>query len=208
MNAPGIPVFYGAFDKNTCVAEVRALVGGKVVVSKFELLRNIRLLDFDALSEVDDGGSYLDPGYAERRGRAAFFKWLVGEISRPVMPQDEVFEHIPTQAMAEYLASKASPPLDGIIFRSSQTGGMATIWCCSIMHLKSSLTISHQGPGWKHTSMILTKRTAVVKSMYSRSCHLRGHKEGLESRNTRASSWIIPANLPYAWTWKASKFCT
>ena len=123
MNAPGIPVFYGAFDKNTCVAEVRALVGGRVVVAKFELLRTIRLLDFDALSEVDDGGSYLDPGYAERRGRAAFFKWLVGEISRPVMPKDEVFEHIPTQAMAEYLASKASPPLDGIIFRSPQTGG-------------------------------------------------------------------------------------
>ena len=38
------------------------------------------------------------------------------------MPQDEVFEYLATQVVAEYLANKVEPRLDGIIFRSSQTG--------------------------------------------------------------------------------------
>ena len=121
MNAHGVSVFYGALDGDTCLAEVRALVGSSVVLARFELLRTVRLLDFDALAELDERGSYFDPDYAEHLSRAAFFKWLVREISRPVMPQDEVVEYIPTQAMAEYLANVDSR-LDGIIFRSSQTG--------------------------------------------------------------------------------------
>ena len=124
MNAQGISVFYGALDPDTCVAEVRPLVGSKVVVAEFELLRPLRLLDFDTLAELHDGGSYFDAEFADRRGRAAFFKWLVGEIGGPVMPQDESFEHIATQAMAEYLSNIGNPRLDGIIFRSAQTGGV------------------------------------------------------------------------------------
>ena len=45
MNVPGIPVFYGAMDKSTCVAEVRALVGCHVVLAKFELLRTVHEVD-------------------------------------------------------------------------------------------------------------------------------------------------------------------
>ena len=124
MNASGVPVFYGAVDEGTCVAEVRAPVGSYVVVGRFELLRPVRLLDLDALAEVDVEGSYFDPDYAMHKGRAAFLRQLVTEISRPVMPQDEAMEHLATQAVAEYLANKSSPRLDGIIFRSSQTGGV------------------------------------------------------------------------------------
>ena len=124
MNAQGISVFYGALDPDTCVAEVRPLVGSKVVVAEFELLRTLQLLDFDTLAELHDGGSYFDADFADRRGRAAFFKWLVGEIGGPVMPQDESFEHIATQAMAEYLSNIENTQLDGIIFRSAQTGGV------------------------------------------------------------------------------------
>ena len=122
MNAPGIPVFYGALDEDTCVSEVRAPVGSDVVVAKFELLRPVRLLDFDALAEVYEEGSHFDPEYRERRGRWAFLRQLVHEASMPVMPQDEEFEYLPTQAVAEYLAQKANPPVDGILFRSTQTG--------------------------------------------------------------------------------------
>ena len=123
MNARGISVFYGAFEKDICIAEVRPPVGSKVVVAKFSPLRKLRLLDLDALAEVDDSGSCFDPGYAERRGRASFFKWLGSEISRPVMRDEEEFEHIATQAMSEYLANKVFPRLDGAIYRSTQVGG-------------------------------------------------------------------------------------
>ena len=123
MNPQGISVFYGALDKYTCIAEVRAPVGSSVVVGKFDLLRTIRLLDLDALADVYARGSIFDPSYRELEGRAAFFTRLVSEISGPVMPQDEEVEYLSTQAVAEYLAQKTNPRIDGIIFRSSQTGG-------------------------------------------------------------------------------------
>ena len=123
MNAPGIPVFYGALDEDTCMAEARAPVGSYVVVAKFEVLQPLRLLDFDSLKKVYVEGSHFDPDYAWRLGRASFLERLVREMSRPVMPVDEAFEYLVTQAVAEYLAHKVEPRLDGIIFHSSQTDG-------------------------------------------------------------------------------------
>ena len=121
MNAGGIPVFYGALDESTCVAETRPPVGSHVVIARFELLRPVRLLDFDALAEVLVEGSHFDPEYAARAGRAAFFRRLVREVTLPVMPQDEEAKYLATQVVAEYLANKVEPRLDGILFRSTQT---------------------------------------------------------------------------------------
>ena len=122
MNQKGVPVFYGAMDRSTCVSEIRAPVGSHVVVGEFELLRPVRLLDLDALAKVHVKGSYFDPDYSIQTNRAAFLKRLVDEVSRPVMPQDEATEYLQTQAVAKYLAEKSCPPLDGILFRSSQIG--------------------------------------------------------------------------------------
>lgn len=123
MNAPGIPVFYGALDEDTCVAEARAPVGSHVVVAKFEILRPLRLLDFDSLTKIYVERSHFDPTYASHIGHASFLRRLVREMSRPIMPGDEAFEYLVTQAVAEYLAHKVEPRLDGIIFHSSQTDG-------------------------------------------------------------------------------------
>ena len=123
MNPQGIPVFYGAMDKFTCVSEVRPPVGSRVVVGRFGLLQAIRLLDLDMLATVHARGSLFDPNYSEQEGRAEFFRHLVSDISRPVMPQDEALEYLSTQVVAEYLAHKVNPRVDGVIFRSSQTAG-------------------------------------------------------------------------------------
>ena len=123
MNIEGNPVFYGAMDEQTCVSEVRAPVGAHVVVGRLDYLRPVRLLDVDALSDVYPEVSYFDRSYYERNGRAAFLSRLAREISRPVTPKDEASEYLPTQAVAEFLANNVTPPLDGIIFLSSQTGG-------------------------------------------------------------------------------------
>lgn len=123
MNATGISVFYGATDANTCIAEVRPPVGSNVVVGQFQIIRKIRLLDLNILSQIYVKGSCFDPEFNERLGRAAFLKHLVGEMTKPVMPDEETFEYLPTQVTAEYLAEKVKPRLDGIIFNSSQTQG-------------------------------------------------------------------------------------
>jgi RES domain len=39
------------------------------------------------------------------------------------MPDDEPFEHLATQAIADFLATEASVPIDGIIFPSVQAAG-------------------------------------------------------------------------------------
>ena len=122
MNAAGISVFYGAADADTCIAEIRPPIGSHVVVGKFKIIRNISLLDLDMLSQVYAKGSYFDPQYGGRKGHAAFLRNLVGELTKPVMPGEEIFEYLPTQAVAEYLAEKISPRIDGIIFKSSQAG--------------------------------------------------------------------------------------
>ena len=124
MNAQGIPVFYGALNESTCISEVRAPVGSHVVIGKFEVMKPLRVLAFDALSEVYSDVSYFDPNYTEQRSREAFLKQLVVEMSRPIMPQDETLEYLATQVVSEYLANRINPPIHGMIFPSSQTGGV------------------------------------------------------------------------------------
>lgn len=123
MNSAGIPVFYGAMDRKTCVAEVRPPVGSRVVTGKFEILKTVRLLDLNLLERVFVETSHFDERYSEQYSRYAFLRHLVTEITAPVMPQDEAKEYLATQVIADFLAFKVSPRLDGILFRSSQTDG-------------------------------------------------------------------------------------
>jgi hypothetical protein len=123
MNPVGVSVFYGARDIHTCIAEIRAPVGAYVVSGQFEVMRPLRLLDFEALMDIATAGSYFDPEFKHSRDKAEFLKRLAEEMSRPVMPADELLQYLPTQAVAEWLSERFDPKLDGIIFHSSQTGG-------------------------------------------------------------------------------------
>ena len=123
MNAAGISVFYGAIEDETCIAEARAPVGSYVVLGRFELIKPVRILDLDVLTKVVTEGSWFHPEFTTRSNRAAFLRRLAAEISQPIMPRDEEFEYLPTQAVSEYLASCVEPHLDGIIFHSAQTAG-------------------------------------------------------------------------------------
>ena len=87
MNAAGIPVSYGALDKDTCIAEIRPPVGSYVITGKFELLKDVYLLDLNLLQDVTIETSYFDPEYADRSNRVAFLKQLGRELTKPVMPE-------------------------------------------------------------------------------------------------------------------------
>lgn len=123
MNARGISVFYGANNPNVAVAEVRPPVGSKVIVAKFVITRPLRLLDLSALGFVTRNGSVFDPGYAERLEHSTFLRSLCKLMTKPVMPDDEALEYLPTQAIADFLATENTPVLDGIIFPSVQADG-------------------------------------------------------------------------------------
>ena len=121
MNASGISVFYGATETKIALAEVRPPVGSRVAVARFDIIRPLRLLDLTALSQVDEeDGSIFDTDYASRLSRMMFLRSLSTRMSRPIMPDDQDSEYLPTQVIADFLASKKEVALDGMLFPSVQ----------------------------------------------------------------------------------------
>lgn len=120
MNARGISVLYGATSAGVALAEVRSPVGSKVAAAKFDIIRPLRLLDLTALDGVQDGGSIFDPSLKGRLERVAFLRTLGEHMTRAVMPDDEAFDYLATQAVSDFLATENEPRLDGIIFGSAQ----------------------------------------------------------------------------------------
>lgn len=121
MNACGISVFYGATAKGVALAEVRPPVGSYVALASFKVIRPLRLLNLSALEKAHDDGSHFDPTLLGRLERVAFLRTLGKKMTRPVMPDDQEFDYLATQAVADYLATENDPPLDGIIFESTQS---------------------------------------------------------------------------------------
>ena len=123
MNARGVSVFYGASDAEVALSEVRPPVGSEVAVARFEMIRSLKLLDLTALSIATVDGSIFDETYIMFLEKAAFLRRLSKTITAPVMPDDEEFAYLATQAIADYLAANSTYALDGIIFPSSQLPG-------------------------------------------------------------------------------------
>jgi hypothetical protein len=92
------------------------------MIGRFQITRPLKLLDVEALRSIYVEGSIFDPTYIERLKKAKFLASLSSQITKPVMPDDEPFEYFVTQGIADYLATKKEPNLDGIIYRSVQHG--------------------------------------------------------------------------------------
>lgn len=122
MNPHGISVFYGATDPMVALAEVRPPVASRVVVGRFGFLKPLHLLDLEALRVLQVKGSIFDRTFLARLQKAKFLEWLSRRIGTPVMPDDEPYEYLPTQAVADFLATNANPLLHGILYPSVQGG--------------------------------------------------------------------------------------
>lgn len=156
MNAKGISVFYGATSQEVALAEVRPPVGSWVALARFEIIRPLRLLDLAALGDVSESGSIFDPDYAYRLGRMMFLRTLSRRMSRPVLPDDQEMEYLPTQAIADYLSTEGKVPLHGILFPSVQVGGSGLN---AVLFHKASLCEELELPDG-------TELTATTYSMY------------------------------------------
>jgi hypothetical protein len=123
LNAAGISVFYGAFDRKTCIAEVRPPVGSSVVIGEFKALRKLSLLNLARLRSLAVNEKFLSPGYSERSKQFAYLRGIANKFSLPVMPGGEEFDYLLSQMAFEFLGSVATPQLDGIIYPSVQMEG-------------------------------------------------------------------------------------
>jgi hypothetical protein len=124
MNPEGVPVFYGAFDRETCVAELRPAVGGSVISGQFKLTRDLRVLDFKRLEDAYEHAplSLFDPESRLKIERRKFLTTFHDKIKSPVLPKQE-HEYLTTQVIAEYLSTQYTPRIDGVIFSSAQNSG-------------------------------------------------------------------------------------
>ncbi|HMG77188.1 MAG TPA: RES family NAD+ phosphorylase [Xanthobacteraceae bacterium] len=113
MNVEYIPAFYGAFCKETAIAEIRPSIGDEVAVGEFVLVRDIRVFDFTAFS-LRLGDKWRD---AVSHTRYDFINQMQEEISRPISPFAMQREYIATQIVAEYLREYFA--CDAVIYNSS-----------------------------------------------------------------------------------------
>lgn len=120
MNPAGIPVFYGAYDRNTCIVELRPPAGSRVVTGKFKLCKPITILDLTVFDQpMDLPGIFADPDRTIRLHQM-FMREFHDEIAKPILPCDEAIDYIITQVISEYLSCKLG--VTGLVYRSAQSG--------------------------------------------------------------------------------------
>jgi hypothetical protein len=195
MNAGGIAVFYGATSPSVVLSEIRPPVGSYVVIGRFNLTRKVRLLDIEALASIRVTGSVFDEGYLRRIQQALFYKTLGHRISMPVMPDDQLFEYLPTQVVADYLASHAKLDLDGIIYRSAQ--GPSSGANVVLFHKASRVEIPRYPDGTKYHARPWGKDEDEAYNQYLVSIDVP-HRKTLEVQRPR---FLPPGFDDVDWSW-------
>jgi hypothetical protein len=127
MNPAGISTFYGAFNLETCIAELRPSVGSYVMGAKFSITEPLCVLDTTRFQAPPKELNIFAPDHIRRAAQWRFMCRFMDEIGQPISPTDEHLDYIPTQAVAEYLLhhhafsfAGRSGKIEAIIYRSAQ----------------------------------------------------------------------------------------
>lgn len=134
MTAAGIPVFYGALDRDTAIAETLAhatSAGEKVRASwgTFKTLVPMRVLDLTLLPPIP--GTFS--ANRQHRQSLQFMEQFAEEVARPIDHDGrEHIEYAPSQVVAEFFRHAYTSPNGesclGILYRSSaQLGGVSCV---------------------------------------------------------------------------------
>jgi hypothetical protein len=124
MNRAGKPMFYGAANTTTAAAEIgRARAGDETIIGAWALTRPARVLDLASDHELPN---FYDVEKAWLRWRLLFLADFADDVSQPI-GVNQLADYRATQIFMDYLRSRVSG-IDGIIYRSSQTGER----CCAL----------------------------------------------------------------------------
>jgi hypothetical protein len=123
ISAAGIPLFYGALDDETAIAETVDPVDAaesKVALGHFQPIVPLRVLD---LTRLPAPPSLFDVERREQRGDLLFLNSFVREVSKPVRRDGtEHIDYVPTQILCEYIRHGfADGEVAGILFRSTMS---------------------------------------------------------------------------------------
>ena len=125
INPRGIAYLYLATDEKTAISEVRPSVGMSVTVAQFRTTKQMTLVDLSTKDRRDGPpvtGLLWYASVMQRKGKISqedidqsVWAHIDLAFSRPVDPNDEYLNYVPTQIIAELLAAKN---YDGIIYGS------------------------------------------------------------------------------------------
>lgn len=131
MNPAKVSTFYGAFDKDTALAEIAVKEEPIRTVGIFYNQVPLKVINLGKISELFVP-SLFDVDNGEQRMLLIFLKRFNREISKPI-EVGKGNEYLPTQKLVEYLRNEIADTngskIDGIIYRSSQ---LADGLCCSL----------------------------------------------------------------------------
>jgi len=127
MSPAGIPMFYGALEEATALAET-ASRRDSFAVATFEAKRELILLDLRNVPPVP--GLFALPS-PEKRAWAKFMRDFLEDFRRPIARKGgEHIEYVPTQAVTEYFRTVAEyegKTIDGILYASARKEGAAAV---------------------------------------------------------------------------------
>lgn len=121
MSPPGISMFYGASDIETCKREAldSEWHNSAFTTGIFVNCKPLKFVDFTKLPAMP---SLFDVKNRGNRNKVGFLSAFVRDLSIPVMPDDRVhIEYIPTQVVTEFLKIKLG--VDGIVYESVKNPG-------------------------------------------------------------------------------------
>jgi hypothetical protein len=127
MSAAGITAFYGAFDRETAIAEtaISVAAGSVATLGRFKLLKDLYLVDFTDVPRIP---SIFEPNSRAKRHGLLFLYRFLDDFTSPILKDGrEHIEYVPTQVIAEYLRfvhrGKKQQPIDGILYNSARNEG-------------------------------------------------------------------------------------
>ncbi|WP_226992166.1 RES family NAD+ phosphorylase [Aliiglaciecola lipolytica] len=122
MTPAGVSAFYAAFDRNTCISELRPIVGDGVVSGEFRPNRALKLLDLNILKDVQINDDIFSDRWLVLSHAYAFFPELVFKLTRPSSRNNQ-HDYLATQVIFEFLSTEFGSQINGIIYPSIQKNG-------------------------------------------------------------------------------------
>lgn len=118
MSSQGIPMFYGAFDDATALAEVHYPGNRRAAtVATFVTARDVNIVDLSSLPGVP---SIFDADHAHLRSITRFIRDFMADFSKPILETDAAIEYVPTQIVTEHIRHAMSGNIKGVIYPSSK----------------------------------------------------------------------------------------
>lgn len=122
MTPAGVSAFYAAFDRSTCISELRPIVGDSVVSGEFRPNRALKVLDLNALKDIQIDDDIFSDRWKVLSHAYAFFPEMTFKLTRPSSRHNQ-HDYLATQVIFEFLSTEFGSQIDGIIYPSIQTNG-------------------------------------------------------------------------------------